>query len=146
MAPQHRWRRSTDGAAAPTVGEGAGSSSLRTPAVSDSRGRVGALGEALAAAHYLAAGYEVLDRNWRCREGEIDLVCRLGATVVICEVKTRRSLSYGSAVEAVTPAKRRRLRRLGARWLREHRVRCATVRFDVAAVTGTGVELVLGAW
>jgi len=107
---------------------------------------VGARGEALAAAHYLASGYVILDRNWRCSEGEIDLVCRLGATVVICEVKTRRSLSFGSPAEAVTAAKRRRLRRLAARWLREHRVRCATVRFDVATVTAPAVEILTGAW
>ncbi len=110
------------------------------------RRRLGALGEAMAADWYEAAGYRVLARNWRCAHGEIDLVCRLGGTVVICEVKARRSSAYGSPSEAVTPAKRRRLRRLAALWLREQGVRCREVRFDVAAVTGGRVEVFPGAW
>jgi putative endonuclease len=76
----------------------------------------------------------VLDRNWRCRDGELDLV--LGATdvVVFCEVKTRRSDAFGLPAEAVTPAKQRRIRSLGARWLREHPVRARSIRFDVVSV------------
>lgn len=112
----------------------------------DVRRRVGDRGEQRAAECYERAGYRVLARNWRCEEGEIDLVCRRGATVVVCEVKTRRSFAYGSPAEAVTAEKRRRLRRLAARWLREHRVHCRTVRFDVAAVRGEDVEILPGAW
>lgn len=114
--------------------------------MSDYRRRVGAAGEDLAAAWYQAAGYEILARNWRCGEGELDLVCRLGEIVVVCEVKTRRSAAFGAPVEAVTWAKQRRVRRLGARWLREHGVRCRQVRFDVAAVTGGRVQVVEGAF
>jgi putative endonuclease len=114
--------------------------------VSGYRRRLGAQGEALAAMRYEAAGYEVLDRNWRCAEGEIDLVCRSGTTLVICEVKTRRSAAFGSPAEAVTIAKRRRLRRLGARWLRAHDIHCQEVRFDVAAVTSGDVVIVTGAF
>jgi putative endonuclease len=114
--------------------------------LSDYRRRVGEVGEDLAAAWYEAAGYEVLDRNWRCGEGELDLVCRLGRTVVVCEVKTRRSAAYGAPVEAVTWAKQRRVHRLGVRWLREHGVRCRQVRFDVASVTGGRVEVLEGAF
>lgn len=106
----------------------------------------GARGEDLAAAWYAAAGYRVLARNWRCAEGEIDLICRKGGTLVVCEVKTRTSDAFGTPAEAVGPAKRRRLRALAARWLRAHAVGCADVRFDVAAVRGETVEVVVGAW
>lgn len=110
------------------------------------RRRVGAHGEDLAARWYAARGYRIVDRNWRCEEGELDLVCRMGATLVVCEVKARRSDAYGTPLDAVTLAKRLRVRRLAARWLRTHRVRCATVRFDVAAVRAEEVEVVVGAW
>ena len=109
--------------------------------VSGYRRRLGDAGEALASAWYEAAGYEVLDRNWRCRHGEIDLVCRSGGTVVICEVKTRRSSAFGTPAEAVDRAKRRRLRVLAASWLRARGVRCESVRFDVASVMAGRVEV-----
>jgi putative endonuclease len=114
--------------------------------VSIARRRLGARGEQLAACWYAARGFEVLDRNWRCAGGEIDLVLRKGSTLVVCEVKTRSSLAYGSPAEAVTSPKRARLRRLAARWLAEHDVRPAKVRFDVACVLGEQVEIVAHAW
>lgn len=114
--------------------------------MTDARRRLGARGEALAASWYVAEGYEVLDRNWRCGGGEIDLVLRKGRTLVVCEVKTRTTLAYGLPAEAVTVAKRRRLRRLAARWLAAHDVRAANVRFDVASVLGDHVDVVAGAW
>ena len=104
--------------------------------------RLGQEGEDAAAAHYRAAGYSVLARNWRCDEGEIDLICRKGGTIVFCEVKTRSTSAFGSPAEAVVPAKRRRLRRLGARWLRQHATRCEQVRFDVASVSSRGVHVI----
>lgn len=107
---------------------------------------VGDAGEELAARWYEANGYVVLARNWRAADGEIDLVCRRGATVVVCEVKTRRSTRYGTPAEAVTPAKRARLRRLAAQWLAATGVTCRDVRFDVVAVTGTTVDVIDGAW
>ncbi|HLW45408.1 MAG TPA: YraN family protein [Acidimicrobiales bacterium] len=110
------------------------------------RRRLGDRGEQLAAAWYLGHGYEILDRNWRCAVGEIDLVLRKGATVVICEVKTRSSLAYGSPGEAVTGRKRTRLRRLAARWLVTHSVHAHTVRFDVAAVLGDHLEILESVW
>ncbi|MGC8472517.1 MAG: YraN family protein [Acidimicrobiales bacterium] len=110
------------------------------------RGRIGAHGELLAAEWYTARGYEVLDRNWRCSIGELDLVLRKGPTVVVCEVKTRTTLLYGSPAEAVTVAKRVRVRRLAARWLMDHDVHAPNVRFDVAAVLGGHVEIIPGAW
>ncbi|HEY5244403.1 MAG TPA: YraN family protein [Acidimicrobiales bacterium] len=112
----------------------------------DDRRARGAAGEALAAAWYEAAGYDVLDRNWRCRDGELDLVCRLGGTVVFCEVKARRTAAYGTPADAVTAAKRRRVRRLAAKWLADRHVRCAVVRFDVAAVTGDEIEVIVDAF
>jgi putative endonuclease len=83
---------------------------------------------------YERAGYEVLDRNWRVREGELDLVLRRDRTVVFCEVKTRRGTGYGLPAEAVTFAKQRRLRGLALRWLDARGVRAKELRFDVASV------------
>jgi len=76
----------------------------------------------------------LLDRNWRCEAGEIDLVLRDGRVLVVCEVKTRSSTRYGSTLEAVTERKAARLRRLGARWLAEHRLRPDDVRIDLVGV------------
>ncbi len=81
---------------------------------------VGKYGEALAAGRLAADGLVVLDTNWRCREGEIDLVARDGDALVVVEVKTRSGAGYGGAAGAVTPAKQRRLRRLAVRWLADH--------------------------
>jgi putative endonuclease len=99
----------------------------------DDRRAVGAAGEAVVAQWYEARGYAVLTRNWRCREGELDLVVAGAGTIVFCEVKTRRSTRFGAPVEAVTPAKAARLRSLAARWLAAHDRR-GRVRFDVASV------------
>lgn len=112
------------------------------------RRRLGAAGEDRAAAWYVAQGYEVLARNWRCREGEIDLICRTGSTVVVCEVKTRSSLAYGHPAEAVTPTKQRRLRKLASLWLAsgELAARPRAVRFDVAAVLPGSVQVIEAAF
>ena len=72
---------------------------------------LGRYGEDVAARHLAEAGLVVLERNWRCREGEIDIVARDGDVLVVCEVKTRRDTAYGSPLEAVTPRKAARLRR-----------------------------------
>jgi putative endonuclease len=102
----------------------------------------GQYGERRAAAWYEREGYTVVDRNWRDgRGGELDLVLRKGDLVVICEVKARRSDAYGAPAEAVTPPKQARLRRLAAAWLSARRVHGVDVRFDVAAVTGTAIEV-----
>ncbi len=107
---------------------------------------LGRKGEDRAAAHYRAAGYAVLARNLRCAEGEIDLVCARGDTVVVCEVKARRRDLHGHPMEAVTPAKQRRLRRLAAAWLRRQRATWAVVRFDVVTVLDGEVEVVENAF
>jgi putative endonuclease len=98
------------------------------------RRALGAYGESLAARHLVAQGMILLDRNWRCHEGELDLVLRDGPALVGCEVKTRTSLSYGSPHEAVTDAKLGRLQRLLLRWMRDHDVHPAETRIDLVAV------------
>ena len=100
----------------------------------DDRRSLGSEGEALAARWYESSGCEVLERNWRCSDGELDLVVRDSDAIVFCEVKTRRGDAFGAPEEAVTVAKQRRIRGLAARWLSEHRVRAARIRFDVASV------------
>lgn len=101
----------------------------------------GRWGEDLAAAHYRRVGYDVIDRNWRCEHGEIDLVLRADRLIVFCEVKARRSAGFGGAVAAVTYAKQRRIRRLAAMWLSDHALEPVDVRFDVAAITGVDLEV-----
>jgi putative endonuclease len=76
----------------------------------------------------------VLDRNWRCDAGEIDLVLRDGRVLVVCEVKTRSSEAFGSPLEGVTERKAARLRRLAAHWLAEHDLRPPHVRIDLVGV------------
>ena len=96
---------------------------------------LGALGERIAAAFLTDAGLRLLDRNWRCRDGELDIVAREGDALVFCEVKTRRGTGFGHPVEAVTGTKQRRLRTLAMRWLDAHpEARAPTLRFDVASV------------
>lgn len=101
---------------------------------SDPRRALGAAGEALVARWYEANGYDVVDRNWRCRDGELDLVAAAPGILVFCEVKTRRVRAFGAPYEAVTRAKQRRIRRLAVCWLGERGVRARTIRFDVASV------------
>ena len=82
---------------------------------------VGAYGERLAARYLVESGMQILDRNWRCDQGEIDIVAMDDTCLVIVEVKTRRSLAFGSPVEAVTAVKAARLRRLAGCWMADHR-------------------------
>jgi putative endonuclease len=114
------------------------------------RQRLGARGEDRAAAWYRAAGYDVVARNWRCAEGELDLVVGRPGELVFCEVKTRSSDRFGAPAEAVTIAKQRRLRMLAARFLADHVLDAATggrnIRFDVVAVSGSGVDVIEAAF
>jgi putative endonuclease len=100
----------------------------------DTRGRLGFAGEQATAAWYLARGFEIVARNWRCRAGELDLVVARGDLLVIVEVKTRRGASYGGGFEAVDERKRRKLRQLAERFLQAEPWRRGPVRFDVASV------------
>jgi putative endonuclease len=98
------------------------------------RRALGARGEALAGDWYVARGYTVLDRNWRTRQGELDLVLERDGTVVFCEVKTRTSDAFGIGAEAVTRDKQMRIRRLAAEWLTQHGRRARELRFDVVSI------------
>jgi putative endonuclease len=96
--------------------------------------QLGRRGEELGARFLTARGYVVLARNWRCREGELDLIATDRRRIVICEVKTRSSTAFGEPAEAVNPAKIVRIRRATHAWLRRHQVGCCDIRFDVLAV------------
>lgn len=98
------------------------------------RSELGAYGEALAARHLVDLGMVLLDRNWHCDQGEIDLVLRDRGVLVVCEVKTRSSTVYGSPLEAVSEQKAARLRRLAARWLSSHDIHPDEVRIDLVGV------------
>ena len=105
----------------------------------DDRIALGQRGEQIAMEYLRSRGLVVLDRNWRPRgqgvRGELDLVARDGNELVIIEVKTRRSIAYGSPVEAVTTRKMRSLRSLALAWLEHRSVHAPRIRFDVVAVT-----------
>lgn len=104
-------------------------------AAKDERGRAG---EARAARHLQDAGWRLLSRNWRCPQGEVDLVASRDRVIAVVEVKTRRSDRYGHPLEAVDDRKRRRLWRLAYAWMAAHpdAVQGRQVRIDVIAITG----------
>ena len=108
---------------------------------------LGRYGEDLAAEHLVAGGAVLLARNWRCREGELDIVAQeADGTVVFCEVKARSGTGFGEPAEAVGPVKARRIRTLACRWLQDNRPPGAReLRFDVIAVVrrrGQAPELI----
>ena len=96
--------------------------------------RTGERGEALAARFLADQGLTVLSRNWRCPEGELDLVLTDGHTLVVCEVKTRTTDNYGPPAEAVDDAKAARIRRLARRWRTAHGVGPVHTRHDIVAI------------
>lgn len=95
---------------------------------------LGSRGEDIAAEYLRRQGLVVLSRNWRSKEGELDLVATDGHRVVVAEVKTRSGTAFGAPADAVTPAKARRIRRLTGAWLARYRVGACEVRFDVLSV------------
>lgn len=112
----------------------------------DGRRVLGARGEDVVAAWYVDHGYQVVVRNWRCRDGELDLVVRRGRVFVFCEVKTRSSDAFGVPAEAVNRTKQARIRRLAARWLSESPMPAREIRFDVASVLDGTIEVLEGAF
>ncbi|MGD9763410.1 MAG: YraN family protein [Candidatus Binatia bacterium] len=110
----------------------------------------GAAGERAAEQHLIRARYVILARNYRCPQGEIDLVALDGRTVAFVEVKTRRGPGWGPPIESVTPVKQRRLRRAAEHFLVRHGLSDRLVRFDVVAVwltaEGAACELVRDAF
>lgn len=88
-----------------------------------------------AAADYLAAhGYELLDRNWRCSVGELDIIAREGAVIVFVEVKTRNGTGFGHPFEAITDTKSARLRQIAAAWLAARQLGSVPIRLDAISV------------
>lgn len=114
--------------------------------MTDRRRALGASGEEAVASWYVEHGYVIVDRNWRCREGELDLIVRDGRAFVFCEVKTRTTDAFGTGAEAVNRVKQDRLRRLAARWLTDAPMRPREIRFDVASVMGDQIEILEGAF
>ncbi|POM24518.1 hypothetical protein BTM25_31470 [Actinomadura rubteroloni] len=92
---------------------------------------LGARGEIAAMRHLTRLGWTILDRNWRCAEGELDIIAHDGRRYVVCEVKTRSGARFGHPLEAITAGKAERLRRLTQRWAAEHQVPITQVRIDV---------------
>lgn len=99
-----------------------------------SKQALGRYGEEVAERHLLEQGLVVLDRNWRCAEGEIDLVLRDGSTLVVCEVKTRHDDAFGTPHQAVTDVKLDRLKRLAERWIAERGITPGATRIDLVAI------------
>lgn len=95
---------------------------------------LGRYGEDLAAQYLERSGLVVIERNWRCDLGELDIIARDGPDLVVCEVKTRRSALFGTPLEAVSPRKIRRMRRLVIRWLDERSLHVPVIRFDVIGI------------
>jgi putative endonuclease len=102
--------------------------------------KLGRSGEQAAAEYLESCGLRILDRNWRCAHGEIDIVAVERRALVVCEVKSRTGPGYGSPLEAVGRAKRSRLRKLAILWLNAHGIRFDQVRIDVVGLVyeGTG--------
>ena len=100
----------------------------------NARTDLGRSGEDAAQALYRRMGWRILDRNYRCKGGEIDLVVRRGPVIVFCEVKSRHTDRWGEPSEAVHHAKQARLRRLAAQWLSDRKPGAVDIRFDVVSV------------
>jgi putative endonuclease len=99
------------------------------------RTELGALGEQVAVEHLRGMGLQILQRNWRCRYGELDVIAADGdGTVVFVEVKTRTGDGFGGLEQAVTPHKLRRIRRLAGIWLAGQDIRWRDLRIDVVGV------------
>lgn len=106
------------------------------------RQRIGQQGEDLAVAMLTDLGWQIIERNWRCPSGELDVIARdLDSTVVFCEVKTRSGLGFGDPLESITWQKQRRLRQLAAHWLAEHPT--LSVRIDAIGIVLGGSEPVI---
>ena len=101
---------------------------------------LGRRGEEAAALFLQGLGQRIIERNWRCRSGEVDLITEDGDTLVFCEVKTRRSVSAGEPSEAITPGKQRRYSRLAEIWLSRHDQYDGVVRFDVISILVTSKD------
>jgi putative endonuclease len=95
---------------------------------------LGRRGETLAADHLVASGFEIVERNWRCPQGEIDIVATRAGELVFVEVKTRTSAAFGHPLEAITVVKLARLRRLAAAWCEAHPDNHLPIRIDAIGI------------
>lgn len=102
---------------------------------------VGRYGERVALRHVVERGWEVLDTNWRGKDGELDIVALDGEVLVVVEVKTRSGHGFGHPAEAVTPRKLARIKRLTGQWLTAFRERLATARLTEEALPGSPVAV-----
>lgn len=102
------------------------------------RQQTGRRGEAIAAGYFMRHGFRILDRNWRCEIGELDIVMEQEDTLIFVEVRTRRGHRYGTAEESITPGKQARLIELAHRYIQDMQPAHATWRIDVAAVQLVG--------
>jgi len=125
---------------------------MRRPSVRPSpRAQLGKRGEDIACEYLVSRGYEIVERNWRCSAGEIDVVARHANTLVVVEVKARSSVAAGHPFEAITALKYARLRALAGYWCAEHDVPFANLRIDGIGVLIPGdrpatVEHLTGVW
>jgi putative endonuclease len=107
---------------------------------------VGATGEDRAVAHLVRNGMRIVERNYRCRLGELDIVARDGDVLVFVEVRSRRNDEFGSALEAVHWQKRRKVARIAMVYLAARKPRFSCARFDVIAITGDELVHIKDAW
>src|SRR5262245_11775712 len=107
---------------------------------------VGATSEDRAVSHLVRQGYRIVERNYRCKVGELDVVARDGNVLVFVEVRSRRSTEFGSALAAVSWQKRRKVTRVAQQYLVARRPKFAEARFDVVAITGSELVHIKDAW
>lgn len=100
----------------------------------DKRKRTGRRGEDIALTYLISKGYQLLERNWRCSTGELDIIMTDGSTLIFVEVRTRQGENFGLAIESVTPAKQARLIELAQTYLQQQSVSSLAWRIDVVAV------------
>lgn len=117
----------------------------------NSRQNLGQSGEDIAAEFLNKKGYTILQRNYRCRHGEIDIIAKIGTTLVFIEVKTRKGAAYGSPAAAVTHKKQRQISKTALYYLAEHNLFDAPARFDVVSIMlapdlGTDIEIIANAF
>ena len=106
----------------------------------------GASGESWAVDLLMRRGYRIVDRNYRCKLGELDIIARDGATLVFVEVRSRATAAHGRAVEMVYSGKQRKVTRVAMQYIAYRRPRFDEARFDVVAITGAEIELIKDAW
>ncbi len=108
--------------------------------MSDDRKKLGQAGEQLAADFLKRKGYTIVQRNFRCAAGELDIIARDNDYLVFVEVKTRRNHNYGSPLEAVDFRKQRQICRTALCYLQKHSAEDQNIRFDIIAITITATK------